>query len=523
MATPSQDPQDPLAHESTPLITTSRHTPGFVDQPSTPKPTKQYRRVLILLCIVLVLVQCGDELSASPNARIAEAIICYRHYESADPAKLLIDRATIGPGAIGGVAEITCKVEAVQSQLSSLRGYQGFLNGLPSLVLALPFGWAADKYGRKPFFFLGALSFVVKAVWIQIVCWFWQSFDIRWTWASALHGLMAGSSPVVSALFFVIVSDIVPETDRSKVFLRLGGVNLISAVCMPLLSAWLMEFTPWIPSIGGTIFQIGAVFVTLIMPETLGFQQSPEEFAAAEQQEEATETPSSSSLKNSLTKLLAAIAFIWTDWRIPALVLSFLIHLAVIDSPPLQLQYVSTRYHLTFAEATTILTLRSVANIALLFVVLPLTAKFLTKRWGLCGQRTNLWMARASMASWALGWLVFGLSPTLLAATAGMGMTALGSGSFFLIRSFLTPLVPGHNVARLYSLISVVDTIGAMLGTPLLASLFNRGLSIGGYGVGLPFYVLSLACLTITVLLCVVELRKGEDASGEGTVTPEGE
>jgi MFS family permease len=522
MATPSQSSQDPLAHEYTPLITAARHTPGFVDQPSTSKPTKKYKHVLILLCTVLVLVQCGDELSASPNARIAEAIICYRHYESADPAKLLIDRAIIGPGAIGGVAEITCKVEAVQSQLSSLRGYQGFLNGLPSLVLALPFGWAADKYGRKPFLFLGALSFVVKAVWIQIVCWFWQSFDIRWTWASALHGLMAGSSPVVSALFFVIVSDIVPENDRSKVFLRLGGVNLISAVCMPLLSAWLMEFTPWIPSIGGTIFQIGAVIVTLFMPETLGFQQSPEEFAAAEQQE-ASKTPPSSNPHNVLTQLRSAIAFIWTDWRIPALVLSFLIHLAVIDSPPLQLQYVSTRYHLTFSEATTILTLRSVANIALLFIVLPLTAKFLTERWGLCGQRTNLWMARASMASWTLGWLVFGLSPTLLAATAGMGMTALGSGSFFLIRSFLTPLVPGHNVARLYSLISVVDTLGAMLGTPLLASLFNRGLSIGGYGIGLPFYILSLACLTITILLCVVGLHKGEDASREGSVTPEGE
>lgn len=96
-----------------------------------------------------------------------------------------------------------------------------------------------------------------------------------------------------------------------------------------------------------------------------------------------------------------------------------------------------------------------------------------------------------------------------------MGITALGSGSYFLIRSFLTPLVPKHNVARLYSLISVVDTLGAMVGAPLLASLFNRGLKLGGYGVGLPFYYLGVTCFVITVVLCVVGIRKGEGEQEE--------
>jgi len=521
MATPTQNPQDPPADETTPLVTTSGQKSHPVDLQTPPKPVKPYKRVLLLLCITLVLVQCGDQLAQAPNARIAEAIICYNHYETKDPTRLLQGRTSIGPGAIGGVAETLCKVEAVQSKLSSLRGYQGFLDGLPCLFLALPFGWAADKYGRKPLLFVGCLSFVLRAAWIQAVCWFWQSFDIRWTWASALHGLMAGSSPVVSMLFFVMVSDIVPEADRSKVFLQLGGVNLISSVCMPLLSAWLMEYTPWIPAIGGTLLIVCAVIVTLFVPETLGYNESPSTCIA----EEATEPspPSNDHNQHTITALRNAIAFLWTDWRVPALVLSFLIHLAVADSPPLQLQYVSTRYNLTFAAATTILTIRSIANILLLFLLLPFIAARLTKTWGFCSQRTDLWMSRASMASWALGWLLFGLSPTLLSATAGMGITALGSGSFFLIRSLLTPLVPAHNVARLYSVISVVDTLGAMIGAPLLASLFNWGLRIGGYGVGMPFYFLGMICAAITVLLCVVGLRKGEDVSGNGDVAPEGE
>ena len=179
MAGPSRDPLDPLADEHTPLITPSDNTPKPADAQVSSRPTRPYKRVLILLCIVLVLTQCGDELSQSPNTRIAEAIICYRHYEASDPSKLLTGRETIGPGAIGGVAEISCKVGAVQSQLSSLRGYQGFLDGMPSLLLALPFGWAADKYGRKPFLFLGVLSFVLRAMWKQFVLRFSQRFDLR--------------------------------------------------------------------------------------------------------------------------------------------------------------------------------------------------------------------------------------------------------------------------------------------------------------------------------------------------------
>jgi hypothetical protein len=71
--------------------------------------------------------------------------------------------------------------------------------------------------------------------------------------------------------------------------------------------------------------------------------------------------------------------------------------------------------------------------------------------------------------------------------------------------------VPGQQVARLYSLISVVDTLGAMLGAPLLAGLFNRGLRLGGYGVGLPWYFLGGICAVFGVVLCVVGSEKGED------------
>lgn len=51
----------------------------------------------------------------------------------------------------------------------NLRGWQIFFEGIPSLVLAIPVGWIADRYGRKPLMMLGLLGFTLKAFWWQIV------------------------------------------------------------------------------------------------------------------------------------------------------------------------------------------------------------------------------------------------------------------------------------------------------------------------------------------------------------------
>ena len=100
--------------------------------------------LIYVLIAVVILSAAGDQIQDSPRTRIFESIICYRYYEEVDPSKIQLGRGAVGPGAIGGVAESFCKVDAVQEQLAMLRGYQQLFDGFPSLILALPFGWAAD-------------------------------------------------------------------------------------------------------------------------------------------------------------------------------------------------------------------------------------------------------------------------------------------------------------------------------------------------------------------------------------------
>lgn len=190
--------------------------------------------------------------------------------------------------------------------------------------------------------------------------------------------------------------------------------------------------------------------------------------------------------------------------------LNFFLHMLTAQVYPLLLQYTSKRYELKFSTTTKVLTIRSVLNCVFLLLILPWTSRFVINHWNLSAQRKDLYLARASLFLVSVGWTFVGASPVVALAVVSMCINCLGAGAMYLIRGFLTSLVPAHHVARVYSLVSVVDTVGSMLGAPFLAALLSRGLTIGGLGIGLPFFFLGGASLVLFLLLCVIGMRKGE-------------
>ena len=126
-------------------------------------------RLTLVVLVIVLLVSLGDQLQEAPQTRLTEAVLRYRYWERVDPSKLLLGRKDVGPGAIGGVEEMWCKADEVQTALAMLGGWQALFDGLPNLLFALPFGWAADRYGRKPLVFAGLLAFVLRALWTELV------------------------------------------------------------------------------------------------------------------------------------------------------------------------------------------------------------------------------------------------------------------------------------------------------------------------------------------------------------------
>ena len=453
--------------ETSPLLSTTPKT-GRGLKILTVHTLKSPRSMVLLMIFILILFESGEALIQSPQARILESVICYRWYERTDPTKLQIRREDLGPGAIGGVAEMWCKVDEVQSELAMLRGWQQLFYGIPSLLFAIPFGWAADRFGRRPFILLGTFAFPVRAAWIQLVTCFWKAFDIRMTWFSALLGSFGGGNSILAALFFVCLNDVVPDEDRAAVFLRVGAADLVATLIVPPLSALLMRINPWIPTLGGTLFDVVAAMLCITLPETLNYKQhlsSSETTPSTAPIDTATAnaTPSRGKseplsvinmISRSFGEFRISMAFLVTDLRVLALISCFFLH--VLSSPAsniLLLQYVSKRYDLTFSEATLVLSIRASVNLVFLLVILPHISTLVTRRWNLPSQRKDLYLARASAVPLAVGWFLTGAAPDTVSMAIALAVCSLSIGTILLVRSFMTAVVPAHHVAKLYSVV----------------------------------------------------------------------
>lgn len=322
---------------------------------------------------------------------------------------------------------------------------------------------------------------------------------------------------MTSTLFFVVLADITPEAERAGMFLRAGAFNLLAALVMPPLAAALMEVNPWIPNLGGTILIIASLPIFALLPETLNYM--PSTTSSASYAEGATWSSDQDTsfgkrhrtISRLMSRIRRSLVFLTDDWRVPVLILPFLIHMLVTLLGQLLLQYLSKRYALKLSKAILLQTIRTGVIVLLLFVILPYLSTAIMRWFKLSAQRKDLYLARISTALLAIGFTLVGLAPNIPIVAIGLTICALGHGAALMLRSFLTSLLPKHHIARVYSIISIVDTIGAMFGMPLLSGLFKHGLALGGFWVGLPFYFIGIAAASFTVLLFMVSLRKGED------------
>lgn len=307
----------------------------------------------------------------------------------------------------------------------------------------------------------------------------------------------------------------------------MAAANLAESVFVPPLSAFLMTINPWIPNVLGLLsFVVAAAFMMLFVPETIDYcipqQRRPRASIKSTGLTEdimlplpdiAGESPPTTSSYASrwIMPVKGATSFLAHDWRVPALLFPFIANLYLNSAFQILLQYASMRYHLTFSRATLLLATRAGFMVLTLLVLLPGATHIITKRLGLDGRRKDLYLARASALAMCAGWWLVASAPNVPMFIIAIFVAMLGSGFALLVRSFMTSLVEPHNVAKLYTLISVIDTLGLMLAGPLLAGLFNTGLELGGAGLGLPFWFTGGLFALIALLLFVVRIRNADE------------
>jgi sugar phosphate permease len=81
----------------------------------------------------------------------------------------------------------------------------------------------------------------------------------------------------------------------------------------------------------------------------------------------------------------------------------------------------------------------------------------------------------------------------------------MGVGYNLVLRSLLTQLIETHHQGTLFTIIAVVEELGALVAGPLLAICFRISLSLEGIWTGLPY--LPAACLSLIAVIILYCIR----------------
>lgn len=221
------------------------------------------RRVITTTFIMVILVDLAGFFLEAPQTKILEGIICSRHYTASAATATTTD-------------EPDCTVGPVQSELATVTQMLNTFNRLPGLVVAIPFGILADRYGRRTVLLLAILGALLQDAVSKTILWHPDLINPRLIWLSSAALLVGGGDAVAGSMVFLAVADVALPEQRASLFFLLTACGLLSELVGTPLSALLMSRDPWIPYLmySGLTLLSGTVPL-LFLPETL--RKSPPE------------------------------------------------------------------------------------------------------------------------------------------------------------------------------------------------------------------------------------------------------
>ena len=216
------------------------------------------------------------------------------------------------------------------------------------------------------------------------------------------------------------------------------------------------------------------------------------------------------------------------------LVSFFLTSLASADTKLLP-QYISKRYSWTFASAGYLLSAKAAVNFLLLTLVVPRVLRSAAAAAATAtataapelSDDVNVRYARLCLTVSVVGALAIALAGTIWLLFPSLLVYALGSAlpvfTLSLLKSpSVSPSPPRHGAGRdrdedrtrdatethLFSIVMMVKTLGSLVGAPLMALLWVRGIAVGGAGTGIPYFVSAACYVAAIVVFSGIDIRR---------------
>lgn len=345
---------------------------------------------------------------------------------------------------------------------------------------------------------------------------YFKSLPLQLTWFSSAFYFLGGGPIVATAIGITMISDVVPPEKRTSIFLYLSACVLVSEMLAPIMASYLMEYGDWLPLLLALAIQQAGVSIAFFFPETLHLRDLPE---PKDEQAEVLELQQTKdghfTLKAQIQNFRSIIQFLQSDWTLALVVFTFLANRLGYQSISLLIRYASKRYGWEIKKAAYLLSFRAATNLVTVAVVLPLLNLFLLKKLSLPAHRADMWIARFSIILTTVAFFVMGIAAHPVLLILGLLIFNLGTGYNAAMRSVSIHVVGGQSspdIAKLMSTIAIAESFGAMVAGPLLSEMFQWGMDLGTFWLGLPFLGSTMIFAFMTFITFAINVHDKEIA-----------
>ncbi|KAH7220193.1 hypothetical protein BKA60DRAFT_596489 [Fusarium oxysporum] len=449
------------------------HTRQPSPLPARPGSRKRVAPIISVLTLCL-FVNLSMSLYQLPSNRLIERRLCVDYYRQNDPSQ-------IQPG--GSVDEKLCKIREIEKDL--VGSFDALLS--TKAIMAGP-----------------VLSFL-------------------------------GGDCVLNSLTYGLVSNLTDDhVQRAIYFGYMSSVSYVVALLGPALASSTMTLSLWLP------FWLGITLLSLAVPtiQMLSTQGNTDKGTDGDDESQHEPLLSSPRIKAQshheplLQSVIGRLQTIKTiivshPKNFSLLLFSFMLTSLASSDTKLLVQYISARYKWTFTSAGYLLSGKAIVNFTLLTIVIP---KLLRSARQVrqddaaeAADKSNIRNAMYCLVASVFGALGIAIASEIWMLIPSMFVYALGSAlPIFTLSLLKSPVISPPHISdssdpepHIFSIVMLVKTVGSLLGAPLMAALWVRGLGIGGMALGMPFFV-SQACYAVAIWVFVnIEVDRDVLAAAE--------
>ncbi|KAI9756993.1 MAG: hypothetical protein M1815_002328 [Lichina confinis] len=470
----------------------------------TKVPMSAQQRHVILMCVLfLFVVEFSMYIMEPPLQAIMEDFVCHGLYP---------DQVAMAPRA---EPDSRCKNPNVQTTLAMARSWLMWVGMFVPLLVQIPYGMVADKYGRRPVLFSGLLGLVLSTTWNVIVLRHPDAFSIWHLLPGSIALLVGGGAPSITAMVWTILTDSTSASNRTSLFYQMHAMMLLLSAAFRPVAAWLLSIDPWLPMWIGLVALVASMFSTLLIPETLRLRK------LADLEHPVLAKGRRGLLQTALSAAAQELSRIWHFIRGPRSIMLLVMADGLMNPIYMafemnMLQYVTNRFKWDWSAATYLTTVNKVTSVIVLLVVLPLVSRTLAKRYAMEVSPRDLYLSRGSILLVTAGSLLTAVAAAPWLLVVSLVVFSFGSGFPPQLRALLAGLVEQDSLATLNTTLATAETLMGLAGVPATGWLLSKGIELGGAWMGLLFVMTSACAALAAVAMFVWKLPTGSSAKVEG-------